>query len=138
MSLAERVQDAGGSVMEKILSMLPARRMAQMVYYQLIERTHSMQLEVAQQMMVNQTFGGDALPVNKAWRSNLHILATQRAEPDNIRDRLTKDIRENLTAIEEFERLFKEAEDADIQSFAAAMSRQRPAAGGKSSAKTKA
>jgi hypothetical protein len=105
-------------------AVIPARRMAQMVYYNLIERTTAMQLEVAQQIHVNEFFGPDALPVNKAWRSNLHILASHREDPEAIRLRLNKEIQDNIAVLEEFERLFKEAEDADIEAFAAAMARE--------------
>jgi hypothetical protein len=105
-------------------SMLPARRMAQMVYYQLIERTAGMQIEVAQQITIGQFFGPDALPVNKARRSHLHILKSQREDPDRVRLQLNKEIQDNIAVIEEFERLFAEAEDADIKAFAEAMAAQ--------------
>ena len=109
---------------EKINEKIPARRMAQIVYYNLIERTAAMQLEVAQQIIVNQFFGPDALPVNKAWRSNLHILKSHREDPENVKTRLNKDIADNIEVLQEFERLFELAENADMKAFAEAMARQ--------------
>jgi hypothetical protein len=105
---------------------LPARRMAMMVYHRLVESTAMMQREVALQIITNQFFGPDALPVGeelgKVYRgTNQGVLRRMRETPDGIKADLNKRIQDNIAVIEEFEKLFAEAEDADIKDFAAAM-----------------
>jgi hypothetical protein len=104
-----------------IRELMPARRMAQMVYYSICERVAEMQIEVMQQIMVNQFFGPDALPVSKVYRSNLGILKRHRENPERVRTDLNKRIQDYIAVLQEFERLFEAAEDADISAFAAAM-----------------
>lgn len=112
--------------MSAITDKLPARRMAQMVYHRLIESTAMMQREVSLQIIANQFFGGDALPVGeemgKVYRgTNQGVLNRMREDPNSIRTDLNKRIQDNIAVIEEFEKLFAAAEDADIKDFAAAM-----------------
>lgn len=95
--------------------------MAQMVYYQLVKTTSEMQQEVARQTDVINLFGPDALPVNSMRLSHLHVLSSMREEPNRIRLDLNKKIQDNIAVIEEFEKLFAAAEEADIKDFAEAM-----------------
>jgi hypothetical protein len=92
-----------------IRELMPARRMAQMVYYSICERVAEMQIEVMQQIMVNQFFGPDALPVSKVYRSNLGILKRHRENPERVRTDLNKRIQDYIAVLQEFERLFAAA-----------------------------
>jgi hypothetical protein len=117
--------------------------MAMMVYHRLVESTAMMQREVALQIITNQFFGPDALPVGeelgKVYRgTNQGVLRRMRETPDGIKADLNKRIQNNIAVIEEFETLFAEAEDADIKDFAAAMSaRWKGGSDGSAAAKTK-
>lgn len=102
--------------------MLPARRMAHMVYRQLLKATSEMQQEVARQIAVNEFFGPDALPVNMLRLSHLRVLSDMRESPNRIRFALNKKIQDNVAIIAELEKLFAEKEEPDIETYLAAMS----------------
>lgn len=101
--------------------MLPAYRMAQMVYHRLLEDTARLQQEVVMQNMVNASFGPDALPVNEILRGREATLARHREEPTHRITTVNKLIEANIKLIEEFEKLFEENQASDIEAFAAAM-----------------
>jgi hypothetical protein len=93
--------------------------MAGMVYFQLVEQTANMQLEVAQQLWVNQCFGPDALPVNRYRRSHRHVLKSHAEDPKRIIDEMNKKVADNIAVIKQMEEYFETQEAADLEAFAA-------------------
>lgn len=101
--------------------MLPAYRMAQMVYHRLLEDTARLQTEVVLQNMVNASFGPDALPVNKVLRGREETLSGHRENSTQRVSTVNKTIEANVKLIEEFEKLFAEHDATEMEAFVIAM-----------------